>query len=547
VSDDDSAPRLAPWQITGIALSPRQGFTFLTRLPDRENLPPGLVLGLDGQYWQMVCSLVLETLAQQKILPTMALADPEGKTFYACWLPILDGPHDGPRLAHLQATMPPLCRAEAKTPKEASHPRHLLESFLNTLTDTLARDWGQPKQPGLSARKDDTARHWLNALFSPSPDISGSPAQLDHLHRSYRVWLRNLHLAGDRTSRVAFRLEAPAQQSAARKEKAWQLHFALQARDDPSLLVSAEQIWQTKGQVLKTLNRRFEQPQEKLLTGLGYAARLFEPLQAGLQAAKPASLALSTQEAFDFLRDVAPLLEGSGFGVLVPPWWNKPGARLGVRLQLSSPDAVPKSQITFKNLVRYKWELSLGDTPLTREEFEALVALKSPLVQIRGQWVQLDPDQIEAAIRFWEKQELEADIAWQEALRLGLGASDSIDGLPVQGVEYEGWLDGTLQGRPKAGTASPARWLARNPAPLPTVRLFLAGLYAPLTDGRLPGRRYGAGQNDPDHCSVAARKRSGRAAARPGAAGLPHLGGLELGQGIAPLCPGADHLATPGP
>jgi SNF2 family DNA or RNA helicase len=445
LSDDEGAPVLALWEISGISLSPQQGFSFLTYLPDRENLPPGLVLGVDGQYWQMVCGLILETLAQQKILPTMAQADPVGKTCHARWLPILDGSNDGPRLAQLQATMPPLCRAEAKKPEEAPHPRHLLESFLNTVTDTLAREWGRSKQPGLPAQKDETARQWLNALFATNPEISGSPAQLAHLNRGYRVWLRNLHLAGDQTSRVAFRLEAPIQQSASGKDKSWRLHYVLQARDDPSLLVNAEQIWQTKGNVLSVLNRRFEQPQEKLLTGLGYATRLFEPLKAGLKSAKPTSLALSTQEAFDFLREVAPLLEGSGFGVLVPPWWNKPGTRLGVRLKMStssqpSPDTVPKSKIGFENLVRYKWELSLGDTTLTREEFEALVALKSPLVQIRGQWVQLDPDQIEAAIRFWEKQELEAEIAWQDALRLGLGATDRIDGLPVQGVEYEGWL-----------------------------------------------------------------------------------------------------------
>jgi hypothetical protein len=61
--------------------------------------------------------------------------------------------------------------------------------------------------------------------------------------------------------------------------------------------------------------------------------------------------------------------------------------------------------------------------------------LKSPLVQIRGQWVQLDPDQIEAAIKFWEKQDLEAEIGLQEALRLGLGATEDVDGLPVDGVE----------------------------------------------------------------------------------------------------------------
>ncbi len=445
LSDDDGAPVLAPWQITGISLSPLQGVIFLTNLPDRENLPPGLTPGIDCQYWQMVCSLVLEGLAQQKILPTMAQADLEGKTYHARWLPILDGPNDGPRLARLQATLPPLCRAEAKTSEEAPHPRHLLDTFLNTMTDTLARLWGQAKQPDLPAKKDETPRHWLNALFATNPEITGSPAQLNHLNRSYRVWLRNLHLAGDKTSRVAFRLEAPVQQSTSGRDKSWILHYVLQARDDPSLLVSAEQIWQTKGKVLKTLNRRFEQPQETLLTGLGYAARLFESLKASLKSAKPTSLALSTQEAFDFLREVAPLLEGSGFGVLVPPWWNKPGTRLGVRLKMStssqpSADAVPKSKIGFKNLIRYKWELSLGETNLTREEFEALVALKAPLVQIRGQWVQLDPEQIEAAIRFWEKQNLEAEIGLNEALRFGLGAADTIDGLPVQGVEYEGWL-----------------------------------------------------------------------------------------------------------
>ena len=102
-------------------------------------------------------------------------------------------------------------------------------------------------------------------------------------------------------------------------------------------------------------------------------------------------------------------------------------------------DNIPKSKIGFENLIRYKWELSLGDTTLTREEFDALAALKSPLVQIRGQWVQLDAEQIEAAIKFWEKQALETEISLSEAMRLSLGA-DSLNGLPLEGVEYDGWL-----------------------------------------------------------------------------------------------------------
>ena len=43
----------------------------------------------------------------------------------------------------------------------------------------------------------------------------------------------------------------------------------------------------------------------------------------------------------------------------------------------------------------YDWEVALGDQPLTREEFEHLARLKEPLVQVRGQWVELHPEQVE--------------------------------------------------------------------------------------------------------------------------------------------------------
>ncbi|HUM69906.1 MAG TPA: SNF2 helicase-associated domain-containing protein, partial [Chloroflexota bacterium] len=135
-------------------------------------------------------------------------------------------------------------------------------------------------------------------------------------------------------------------------------------------------------------------------------------------------------------------MQRAGFGLLVPPWWNKPGTRLGVRLKLGSTSkltgqtAVPAGHMNLDNLVNYRWRLSLGDTELTREEFNALVALKSPLVQIRGQWVQLDPEQIEAAIRFWEQQGMEGTLSLPEALRLGLTSEEQQrNGLPVDGVE----------------------------------------------------------------------------------------------------------------
>jgi len=449
--DEKTPPFLAPWHVQGVWLPADAALIALAGLPGSDALPPSVALADDACYWRVVVGLVLETLAAQKLAPVLVAADATGQTFHARWLPVLDGPKDAPRLARLEAAMPPISRAEAG--EALVSPRALLDTFLKTTADALVRRWGRPVAPYVTDH-DDPAQRWLSALFGDDPLVDASAAQTQVLAQSHRAWMRNLHMAGDAAFRVAFRLEAPVQQAAASADSGldsgrasnWQLHYLLQARDDLSLLVPADVAWGTRGNVLKRLGRRFEQPQEKLLAGLGYAARLFPPITASLKAARPERLTLDTQQAYNFLREAAPLLEEAGFGLLVPPWWNKPGTRLGVRLRLRpsqspSADVIPKSQMTFENLVRYQWELSLGDTPLTREEFEALVALKSPLVQIRGQWVQLDSEQIEAAIRFWETQQQEGEISLQEALQLGLGAAgDGGNGLPLEDVAVEGWL-----------------------------------------------------------------------------------------------------------
>ena len=310
---------LGTWAISGDRFTPIEAFPILSKLPLPAELPPNVRLGADLHFWATALNLVLEVLAQQKLLPTLAQADAEGKRYHARWLPILDGPRDELRLTHLVEAMPPLCRAEAGVGDVAPHPRHLLDSFLNTMTDTLARHWGQGHYTTSSVAQQEPAHQWLQALFQADPTVKGAVAQLQRLYTSYRAWLRNLQAAGDRHFRVAFRLEAPLQQveSKGKSKKGnteWLLHFLLQARDDPSLLAPADQVWQTRGSVLNALGRHFEQPQEKLLAGLGYAARLFEPVRRSLQSAKPEAAALSTQEAYSFLRESAPLLEESGFG-----------------------------------------------------------------------------------------------------------------------------------------------------------------------------------------------------------------------------------------
>ncbi len=442
---------MAPWQVPACTFDIGDGYELLQSLPVEADLPHDVRLGDDCRFWQIVIHLVLETIAQQKVLPALVAAEAargaKNVTMVARWAPVLDGPRDGPRLAALRAAMPPLCRAEAETATTPT-PHHLLTSFLHEMTDALTRRWGQ-KTDFLGGQ--GPAHDWLRALFRDDVQVRGGAAQLRRLESSYRAWLRNLYAAGDQHFRVAFRLEAPAQRetSASGDNTArWMLHFLLRSRADPSLLIPADRVWQARSRLVSTvsdaLHAQTTNPQEMLLTGLGYTARLFTPLRRGLEQKHPASAPLSNQEAYTFLRDAAPILEESGFGVLVPPWWNQPGMRLGARLRMKgkgagSADGVSTGTLTMENLVSYRWEIALGGESLSREEFAALVALKTPLVQVRGQWVQLDPSQIEAAIRFWEKSDRQGDVGLLDAVQMGLG-TEQIDGLPVEGVELDGWL-----------------------------------------------------------------------------------------------------------
>ncbi len=78
------------------------------------------------------------------------------------------------------------------------------------------------------------------------------------------------------------------------------------------------------------------------------------------------------------------------------------------------------------------------ENAISRDEFEALVELKQPLVRYKGEWVALDPDQINAAMKFFEQTQ-NGDMTLEEALRVHATETE-IDGIEVENTEIEGWL-----------------------------------------------------------------------------------------------------------
>lgn len=453
---------LRTWRVPALRLVPAEAIPVLMEWLEAERVPQGVRLGDSLHYWQKAAQLALEALAGQKLVPGLERIDDR---LYGRWQPQLEG-H---RIGQLAEAMPPVCRALNQSPTETHSeanpaPEALLWDFLEESCDSLVRHWTSAPGPlreisvlDASQPGSDPGLRWARALFGSRWPIAASEAQTESLQRSHRLWMRNLSVAGDENFRVAFRLSEPEPDPDGDSEQAdgtWTLEFLLQATDDPSLLIEADTV-RSGAQALAGV-RRLREPREKLLRGLGYAARLFTPLERALhQGANtngvPVYAELNADEAFEFMRESAALLEEAGFGVLIPSWWSRSSSRLGLKARVSSKsasDGEGSGMMGLDKLLDYKWELSLGGQTLTKEEFETLAALKSPLVQVRGEWVRLDPEQVEKALQFFARRDRESDgdgtreaeLDVAEALNLGLGGVEEVEGLKVEEVEFEDGL-----------------------------------------------------------------------------------------------------------
>jgi len=360
----------------------------------------------------------------------------------------------------------------------------VVADVLDTLTDAAARSalagvrlTGADRAGGVDA----TVRAWLRALTGRRRDFTASPAALDGLDARLRTWQRD---AAGGPVRACFRLVEPpappdddpaglvaahsggtgttspppgaagAAGTAAETggmpptaDGRWRLEFALQAADEPSLVVGADRIWASRAD-LRALARHLAAPQETLLAELGRASRLWPELEEALRTATPTGMDLDTEGAHRFLRDGAPVLHAAGFGVLLPAWWQRPGARLGARLRATTrtaPGTVGgRGALGMAALVDYRWELAIGDQPLSAAELEALARLKTPLVRWRGQWVELDPGRLAAGLRLLRTR---GELTVGDLLRIGLESPEQPEALPVVAVEADGPLGDLLAGQ----------------------------------------------------------------------------------------------------
>jgi non-specific serine/threonine protein kinase len=478
---------LDPWVVPAIGFAPAAALEVLLALPSSP--PPGVALGDSLRFLAEASKLALELVARGRLLPGLARRN-EG--WIASWRPVTIDPGDTERVRLLAVSMPPLVRAELSSCEDGDAPEVVVGDLLGAVVDACARRFlagglGDTRGRRRSKRALTVVEAWLAALTSADPVVPADGLQLAALAEQLDEWRRaGERYAEHRTFRTCFRLSEPNEPAqwpggesdadlggggesagtAALPEAdggelrgdGWRVEILLQAKDDPSLLVPAEDVWSSNGNGLRAFGRRITDPQERLLGGLGHALRLWPGLEPALREAAPTGVDLSPEAVIGFVRDAAPALEQAGFGVLAPPWWSQ---RLRVKLKAEPLEEFEEGSGLFslEGLCAYEWKIAVGNATLSLAELRALATLKLPLVMNRGRWIMLRAEDVDAVLAFFahraERGEAPAGELLRDALAVGVAEAD----LSVDEIEATGWMKELL-------SANGDRKLRQVPTPI---------------------------------------------------------------------------------
>jgi SNF2 family DNA or RNA helicase len=463
---DGAESALGTWRVRALCFESAPALALLTATGEPGARSGRGVAGGSVLYLAAVSALAADLAARGRVLP--GLAEMGDGDYAACWRPVLAGA-DALRARELTMGMPPLCRATSAAGEPSAA---IFARALDALTDAAVRarlnaEPGFALLPaGRPGRAQPLVHRWVAGLTGENRRLVVSATEgvmAAQLAFALWTWQDQAQLPPGPV-RTCFRLtEPPAEPEDADlgpdggsvagddgdEEDAvapWRVEFALQSTDDPSLLLSAADIWSgeaSDGWAAVGISY----PEEDLLAGLGRASRMFPELDRELETATPEGVELDTRGALRFLKETGPLLAGAGFGVLLPDWVRK--SRLGLKLTTrsrtagaaASSAAAPKFGLG--DLVDFRYELAVGDKVLDADELAELARLKVPLVRVRGQWVELDDRHLQAALKFLERRG-SGVMTSGDAMLAGLGETAD---LPVTDVDADGWLADLLSGQ----------------------------------------------------------------------------------------------------
>ena len=436
-SKDLKKIQLSNWEITGLVLNPQKITKFLAQLPlnQVEYIAPEL------SFWIQVYRWILDLIVKNKFIPGIE----QNEKAKGIWQPLLDSETERTRLAKFSQIMPDSCLAYNNNKEQK---QELLLDFLTHILDTQVRDW---LDYTAATANNITVNPWLRSLSEWDSIIDTEPKNLQRIQNALYNWQLplqeyivsrdNNNLAQNRY-RLALALEPPIQDKKQTAQGNWQLKYYLQALDDTNFIVDAATIWNCSSDTLEYRGRNIENPQEILLKGLGLASRLYEPVANSLEVTNPLDCELNPIEVYQFIRATAWQLQNNGLGVILPSGLASGDNEQRLGIQITAEVAQKKdTRLSLQSLLQYKLQIAVGDTTLSKAKFEKLLAQQSPIVEVDGKWLALQPADVKAAQAILNKSNEEMSLSVEDALRIATGDTKTLAKLPVVKFAATGVLE----------------------------------------------------------------------------------------------------------
>ncbi len=450
-------PEIRSFVVPAVALHAEHAERVLDRIVESAE-SGGAQVGSSVEFFAVVARFARHLIAKQRFVP-MICQDGAG-TLTASWRPWLADEHIARQASLLAGSMP---RAAAASEDAAELDAWgVVDAALTWIVNAACRrvlidedmtDTIEDAEP-----KEDAQVAWLGGLLDSSEGISITGTARTDLVRAVRRWIGGLEDRGESSTwRLGLSVNEPLSDklpddlSQPTADVQWSISFFLESLDDENIRVDAADVWLLSRDSVVIEGLTLEDPQELLLKELGRASRHYKKLESALEESEPIEVLLETAQAYEFLREIRPVLLEQGFAVEAPLWWNSPAGRLGARLRVSgtedgdgedgSTGASPASdaQLGLGALVNYHWEIAIGQTTLSLHEFEEFASKAAPLVRLDGKWVEIRPEDVQHAIQFI-RENPGGQMELGEALRLAYAADPRETGVAVLGLEAEGWI-----------------------------------------------------------------------------------------------------------
>ncbi|MCY8520374.1 DEAD/DEAH box helicase, partial [Bacillus atrophaeus] len=153
---------------------------------------------------------------------------------------------------------------------------------------------------------------------------------------------------------------------------------------------------------------------------------------------------ISEEEAWIFLSEASETLVDMGVEILLPSWWQI--VRESNMMLKAKVSSTPRGEsfVGMNALLDFNWRFATNGIELTEDEFNELVVNNRRLVNIRGQWVKIDPNFIKQMKRLMEQAESEglhmSDVLSRELMNQqehGPEDAELIDSSAFAGIQFE--------------------------------------------------------------------------------------------------------------